>query len=149
MARCKLWVTNRTEQTISALVVWHTPSMPQPQDVMPDRAVINVTDIANERGAQVEFEVPASPFDFWLLGCRFEGDSATYAMSNMADMPFKEFAVSDGDLIDFVIGKATLPGQYPVDVKHNGDYSAMARVENVKQILVLELVGALLESFGG
>lgn len=148
MARCKLWVSNRTEQTISSLVMWHTPSMPTPADFMPNLAVINATAIGHERGVAVEIDLPASPFDFWMLGCQFEGGTETFAMCNLADMPFKEFAVSDGDWIDFVIGKAGIPYHYPVDVKHNGDYSATARVINVKEILALELVAVLMDAFG-
>ncbi|MET3723816.1 hypothetical protein [Sphingomonas trueperi] len=149
MSRGKVMVNNRSEQKLAALVVFHTPSLPEPQDLQLSRAVINVAGPEHGLGANGDVDLPTSPFDFWMLGCRFEGDDAGYAMSNISSMPFKEFAISDGDRIEFEIREAGLPGHYPVDVKLNGDYSATAKLVNAKELVVLELVEVLLGVIGG
>lgn len=147
MTSCTLWINNRTNKAMSSLAAWHTPSLPLPPDVVPERAILNHGRLAPDGIVKAEVPLAHSPLDFWLFGCRFEEDDETYALCNFAVLPYKEFAVSDGDNLHFVIKPGSLPGNFPVDVKLNGDQSATAALSNVKQILVLELVEALLKAF--
>jgi hypothetical protein len=82
-----------------------------------------------------------------MIGCQFEGSDEVYAVCNLADLPYKEFAVSDADILNFIFKEEFLPGNFPVDVKYNGDYQTRAVLSNVKQIAILELVDALLHVF--
>lgn len=147
MTSCTLWMTNETKRKMSSLVVWHTYAPPLPPDVLIERAVLNHSGLEHERGVKVVVPLEHSPFDFWTIGCQFEGSDDVYLVCNLADLPYKEFAVSDGDILNFIFKEEALPGNFPVEVKYNGDYQNRANLANAKQIAILELVDALLLVF--
>ncbi|WP_404334156.1 hypothetical protein AB2M62_12480 [Sphingomonas sp. MMS12-HWE2-04] len=148
MPSCHVKVLNHSGRELTTLVMWHTPSLPDPLDVAMNRTIINYPGLPNQQWVEVVVRITHSPTDFWICGVRFADDDANYVLCGRTDLPFKEFEVSDGSSLTFIIPPYEQEdplAQRWVEMQYSEGDGGMAKLLNVKYAGAMTLIEAILE----
>lgn len=105
---CTVVVTNNSGRSLDAVAIWYAPDGGVPDDmsaIPPTVTASNLPDGASIRGTTPI--VSFSPVDYWIGSVLFEGDGTSYVLCGIDGETGKEFEVSDGSTITFVINAYT------------------------------------------
>ncbi|MDT8758190.1 hypothetical protein MZO42_05730 [Sphingomonas psychrotolerans] len=105
---CTVVVTNNSGRSLDAVKVWYSLNNATPDDLAglpPAVAAANLPDGASIKGTtQIGW---LSPLNYWVGGVLFEGDGTTYILCGLDGETGKEFEVSDGSTITFIVNAYT------------------------------------------
>ena len=146
---CNVVIKNNSGRQLDAVVWWHFPVEPPSGALPPGMAFLKASKIAP--GQQVQGATPlswGSPQDYWLAGVRFQGDGETYLLSGMTYEPWKEYEVSNGSTITFIINKYTTgtANQSDITIQYTGDGGGSAHLINSTTATFAEIGDSLGEA---
>ena len=146
---CTVNIQNNSGRQLDAVLMWHTSLSPDPSDLVPSAAVIQATGVQPGATLNGTAELTRfSPTDYWSAGVRFQGDGETYTLAGLTGEVAKEYEVSDGSTITFIINQYSqgTANQNDVTIQYSGDDGGTALLLNSTTILLAGLGNAIGEA---
>lgn len=155
---CKVIVKNDSGRPLDAVVMWHFATEPETDDLPPRLAFLKAANVpVGQIIAGTTSLTWGSPTDYWVCGVLFHGDGKTYSLSGMTGEPWKEYEVSNGSTITFIINpyrtdasnQADVTIQYKEDRRESAPliHAANAAIADVGNAIA-HVVGELAETAG-
>jgi hypothetical protein len=145
-------IQNNSGRQLDSIVMWHSATPPSASDLTLSGSIIKATQVAPGAvltgTAQLTF---LSPVDFWAAGVRFQGDGETYTMAGLSGQAWKEYEVSNGSTITFIINaySAGTANQNDITIQYSGDDGGSAFLLNSTTITIIGLGEAIAEAVAG
>lgn len=142
MSACTVNIQNNSGRQIDAVLLWHTSGTPGVSDLLPNEAVIQGTSVPPGATLTGTAELTRfSPTDFWTSGVRFQGDGETYVMVGFSGQAYKEYEVSDGSTITFIINQYSegTANQNNITIQYSGDDGGTAFLLNHTTVSITSL----------
>lgn len=126
-----LVVKNNSGRNIDSIAMWHSALPPDPTSGIGNP--LFVQGLVNQD--QITVPVPltsGAPLDYWYGGVLFHGDGTTYVITGVTGEPYKEYEVSNGSTITFVVNQYTTntTSQSDMTVQYSGDGGGTAGLLN-------------------
>jgi hypothetical protein len=145
---CNVIVVNNSGRSLDAVAMWHFPIEPPGGSLPPNMAFLKATNVAPGQKANATTSLTwGSPTDYWLAGVRFHGDGETYLLSGMTYEPWKEYEVSSGSTITFVINQYSVgtANQSDITIQYTGDGGGSAHLINHTTAILAEIGNAIVD----
>lgn len=147
---CTLNIVNNSGRSLDSIMMWHTPTSPDPSDIIPQNAAINAQNVPAGKTLTAQVPLVHSPLDYWTSGVLFEGDGTTYLMCGVLGDPYKEYEVSDGSTITFTLAEYTsgTTNQSDIAIAYSGDDGGFAFLLNPTTVVLIALGDAIIHALG-
>lgn len=148
---CNVVIQNNSGRSLDKVIMWHTSGEPGVSDITPQKAIIQAANLPNGQSASGRAELTRfSPTDYWTSGVLFEGDGTQYIMCGFTLDPYKEYEVSDGSTITFVINAYSegTTNQNEITINYSEDDGGNALLLNPKVVAIVNIARAIIEALG-
>ncbi|HVG45532.1 MAG TPA: hypothetical protein VM890_12405 [Longimicrobium sp.] len=139
---CTVNIQNNSGRQLDAVMMWHTSATPGVSDLLPSEAVVQGTNVAAGATLTGTAELTRfSPTDFWTAGVRFQGDGEVYVVAGFSGQAYKEYEVSDGSTITFIVNEYSVgtANQNNVTIQYSGDDGGTAFLLNHTTVSITSL----------
>lgn len=139
---CTLNVTNNSGRSIDSIKIWHTPVAIDGDVLKAIPPSLAGTNVANGQTLTATVPLTMSPTDYWSGGVLFEGDGTCYLLCGALGAAGKEYEVSDGSTISFVINaytSGTTNQKNDVTIQYSGDGGGTAQLLNPDTVTALDV----------
>lgn len=146
---CRVIIQNNSGRSLDKLIMWHTAGEPDVSDIAPQKAIILADNLPNGESASGRAELTRfSPTDYWTSGVLFQGDGTQYIVCGFTLKPFKEFEVSDGSTITFVINAYSegTTNQNEITIKYSEGDGGNALLLNPTVVAIANIAEAIIEA---
>lgn len=137
MSSCTAIIQNNSGRSLDAVWMLHTSGEPEAPDLVNvgwGAATLSGKNVApGTQLKQTNVELSwGSPTDYWTMWVLFSGDGTGYWMAGVLAAPYKEYEVSDGSTITFIINTYTpnTTDQSDITIKYSGDQGGYAHLCN-------------------
>jgi hypothetical protein len=141
---CSIVIRNGSGRALDGMLMWHFTVPPDNVQLTAETAFLNAFN-GIPAGGQITAGTPLSPSptDYWVAQILYSGDGQVYVMAGTTASPYKEFEVSDGETLTFVLD-TYLEGttnQNDLDIFYSGSDTAPAASAYVMNPVAAEVAG--------
>ncbi|MBY6262875.1 hypothetical protein EI613_13300 [Azospirillum sp. 412522] len=144
---CNVVIKNNSGRSIDAAAVWHSAGIFGIGSVNSSDAAAKGSGIGP--GGQVSGSalLSESPVDYWVGGILFHGDGTKYIICAGFDGAPKEYEVSEGSTITFIINGYTssTTNQPDVTIQYSGDNGGSASLYNSQVVAAAQYVEGIVD----